>query len=293
MANILGVGVATVDIVNVTDGYPLQDTEVRAVSQETRRGGNTVNTLVVLSQLGHQCSWVGTVTDDDNHRIVQQDLTRYGINTQHCQLHAGKSTPTSYITLNRNNGSRTIVHYRELPELDATPFTQLDLSPYQWLHFEARNIQETRKMLEYSKSNYPEIPVSIEIEKNRDDIESLFTRPLNKNTIYFFSHHFAQQKNIDTAENLLTHYQKRLPDNLLVCTWGTQGAFAIQNDRLYHAKAYPPPCVIDTIGAGDTFNAGFINASLANHNTQKALDLASQLAGKKCGISGLHNISQS
>jgi len=292
MANILAVGIATVDIVNVTDGYPHEDSEVRAVSQQTRRGGNAANTLAVLSQLGHQCSWAGAITDDQNHAIVQQDLIKHGVNMRHCQLFPGQSTPTSYITLNQNNGSRTIVHYRNLPELNATPFTQLDLNSYQWVHFEARNIPETRKMIEYSKIHYPDIPVSIEIEKNRDEIESLFTPPISTNTIYFFSSHFARQYNFDSPQTLLAHYQPHLPGDLLICTWGTQGAYAMENNHFYHAKAYPPANVVDTIGAGDTFNAGFIDACLANLDTQNALDVASRLAGKKCGISGLHNILQ-
>jgi len=286
------VGIATVDIVNITDGYPVEDTEVRAISQHTRRGGNAANTLAVLSQLGHQCSWMGAISNDHNHNIVQQDFIRHSINTQHCQLFSGKSTPISYITLNKNNGSRTIVHYRNLPELESAPFTLMNLSDYQWLHFEARNIPETRKMLEFSRANFPNTPISIEIEKNRNEIESLFADTINKHTVYFFSSHFARQNNIDSPQALLNQYQQHLPDNLLICTWGRHGAYAMQNGQLYYTKAYQPAQIVDTIGAGDTFNAGFIHTYLANQDTQHALNIASQIAGKKCGMLGLHNILQ-
>ena len=49
MANILAVGIATIDIINRVNGYPHEDDEIRAISQSIRRGGNATNTLVVLS----------------------------------------------------------------------------------------------------------------------------------------------------------------------------------------------------------------------------------------------------
>jgi ketohexokinase len=49
------VGIATLDIINVVDTYPAENSEVRALSQQKVRGGNATNSLVVLSQLGYQC----------------------------------------------------------------------------------------------------------------------------------------------------------------------------------------------------------------------------------------------
>ena len=64
MARILGVGIATLDIINTVDGYPAEDSEVRAIHQRICRGGNATNTLVVLSQLGHRCAWAGVLADE-------------------------------------------------------------------------------------------------------------------------------------------------------------------------------------------------------------------------------------
>lgn len=46
---------------------------------------------------------------------------------------------------------------------------------------------------------------------------------------------------------------------VLVCAWAEQGADALGPDgRLLHSDAFPPPRVVDTLGAGDTFNASVI-----------------------------------
>ena len=51
MSKILGVGIATLDIINRVEHYPGADDEVRALSQVQVRGGNVTNTLVVLAQM--------------------------------------------------------------------------------------------------------------------------------------------------------------------------------------------------------------------------------------------------
>jgi ketohexokinase len=66
MPHILGIGIATLDIINSVDGYPAEDTEVRALRQQLRRGGNCTNTLAVLSQLGHRCAWGGVLAAEPN-----------------------------------------------------------------------------------------------------------------------------------------------------------------------------------------------------------------------------------
>jgi len=69
--------------------------------------------------------------------------------------------------------------------------------------------------------------------------------------------------------------------------WGDEGAWAIEADgTLYHAPAVPPPQIIDTIGAGDTFNAGMIGALAAGQSLGEALAAACLLAGKKVGQVG-------
>lgn len=46
---------------------------------------------------------------------------------------------------------------------------------------------------------------------------------------------------------------------VLICAWAEEGADALGPDgRLLHSDAFPPPRVVDTLGAGDTFNASVI-----------------------------------
>lgn len=283
MSRILIVGTATLDIINEVERYPREDDEIRALHQERRSGGNAANTALVLSQLGHQCSFLGTFATDDGARHIRAVLEDADIDLRHAPVIPGGTTPTSFITLSRATGSRTIVHHRNLPELRCQQCSDLSFGDYDWIHFEGRNIDATAAML---RAIGGEVRTSVEIEKPRADIEMLF--PLADTLI--FSRHYARATGHDDVRDFLEIQAATLSGTQLICAWGEAGAAALDHDR-YHWHAAPRlERVIDTIGAGDTFNAGIIAALLANRDLDDALRDAVELATRKCGQKGLHNL---
>ncbi len=284
---VLAVGIATLDIINTVTHYPQEDDEVRAVSQRICRGGNASNTLAVLSQLGHQCHWAGVLIDEPDADHIETDLARHQINCDAVlRLTEGK-VPTSYITHNQSNGSRSIIHHRDLPEYPFDAFSKVDLSRFDWLHFEGRNIGECARMLKHAKQQQPKLRCSLEIEKERPEIDSLFGLA----DLLLFSRSFAQSRGFASAPELLQDMAQRLPHTPLICAWGAAGAWARLAGKSYFSPAFPPPQTIDTLAAGDTFNAGIIDALLQHNPLDSALESACRLAGKKCGHLGLNFIT--
>ncbi len=288
MSSILAIGIATLDIINTVENYPQEDTEVRAIQQRICRGGNATNTLVMLSQLGHRCSWGGVCVESPEGKRILADLALFAIDIGPCRILSEGTVPTSYILLNQRNGSRTIVHYRDLPEFSWADFEKIDLSSFEWIHFEGRNVEETVKMLQRVRSCYPNLPVSVEIEKPRVGIEALFGYA----DILLFSKGFAMSQGYFDAPTFLRAMRQSYALNSwsCVCAWGDEGGYALGSEgRLLHSPAYPPPQVIDTLGAGDTFNAGIIDSLCRQQDLEVALHHACQLAGEKCGRMGLLN----
>lgn len=58
---ILCVGLVVLDIINVVDKYPEEDTDSRCLSQRWQRGGNASNSCTVLSLLGAPCAFMGSL----------------------------------------------------------------------------------------------------------------------------------------------------------------------------------------------------------------------------------------
>jgi ketohexokinase len=165
------VGVATLDIINRVERYPDEDSEVRATSQSQRMGGNAANTAVVLAQLGVQVFWVGNLADSAD--MVDQAFARHGVNASLAVRVPGAATPTSYILLSEATGSRSIVHFRDMPEYQRENFSALDLQGFDWVHFEGRAIDQLVPMLRRAHQMRG-LPVSLEVEKPRKGIEDLF-----------------------------------------------------------------------------------------------------------------------
>jgi len=288
---ILAVGVAALDIVNEVAAYPVEDAELRVLARRILRGGNAANTLAVLRQMGHGCAWAGTMGSDPEGALVLGDLELRGIAVGDCVRHPGGSTPTSYVILSRATGSRTILHYRDLPELSAADFSGIRLEGYDWVHFEGRDPDETAPMVrDCARRRLTGTRISLEVEKPRPQIESLFTGP----DVLVFSRSYAESCGHADPRRFLTSQWSRTDARLLVLPWGEGGAYAQARDGdIYHSPAHRPEQVRDTLGAGDVFNAALIDGLLSELPLPQLLARCTALAGHKCGMLGLNALVES
>jgi sugar/nucleoside kinase (ribokinase family) len=80
---------------------------------------------------------------------------------------------------------------------------------------------------------------------------------------------FTGHHDLDAATEALV--KSLQADQLLVIKRGPDGASAFQPDAAFHMRS-PQVTVIDTVGAGDTFNAAFLAALSDNKPIQHALE---------------------
>ncbi|BBP43997.1 PfkB family carbohydrate kinase [Thiosulfativibrio zosterae] len=286
MSKILGIGNCVLDIILSINDYPAEDSEVRANKKTLQVGGNVANTLYALSQLKHEVAICTTFATDDQAKWITKTLQERGINTEFTQKFIQGATPTSYINLSQSNGSRTIVHYRDLPEVSFDFFAKIEIEDFDWLHFEGRNLEHLPGMLNIAKTFLTHQPISLEVEKDRIGIDAILTQA----NVIFFSHHFAKQRGFKDGAECLKAMRQAAPQAHLICTWGENGAwFSSPNQTVNHHPAQQIK-VIDSLGAGDVFNAGVINALAAGKALAYAVKDGSDLAARKCQQIGLDNL---
>ncbi|KAG2204051.1 hypothetical protein INT47_007045 [Mucor saturninus] len=261
---------------------------MRANSVEQRIGGNTCNTAQVLTQFDHMN--VCYMSAAGSRETSRDDSI----------------TPSSTIIHNELTGSRTILSHNDIQDITCAEFREtfnhLNIYDNWWVHFEGRNISETVFQIDWLSNKATDegwrrqLVISVELEKPlRDDIECLIPRA----DIVFFSKIFAQHHGFKDAISFLKNWDvlntQLKPSAKAFCTWGEDGAAVLDNETktFYHAPVlHKIEKVIDTVGAGDTFNAGIISCLSRNgQDIKSATRYACTLATNKVAQKGFDGLS--
>lgn len=133
------------------------------------------------------------------------------------------------------------------------------------------------------------ITISVEIEKTREPLYQLFPH----GDVVFVSKDVARHFGFQTADSALRGLYSRVrPGAVLICAWAEKGADALCPDgSVVHSDAFPPESLVDTLGAGDTFNSAVIYTLSNGGTVQDALTFGCRVAGRKCGFHGYDGIA--
>ncbi|USP82839.1 hypothetical protein yc1106_10113 [Curvularia clavata] len=317
-SHIVCVGAVYTDTILTVPHFPIEDEKLRAKSITRRRGGNTANSLEVLSQLlRHDPSPAQSRTSTNLHLIAvlpnaQSPASQFIVESLpdvniECSLFRTdcQEAASSYIIQSQANRSRTIVSINELQEMQVSEFSQKVLQvattdggldwKRAWFHFEGRIPDVTHSCVEFLRKHLPHARVSVECEKPERTGMAYVAKLAD---VVFYSKIWAEKNGYADARSFLeAQCADKRDGTILCCTWGSGGAMAVKkgaDDSWADVKAWKDETtnVVDTIGAGDTFVAGML-FSLNNHEDwplQRKLEFANELAGRKVLQEGFGNL---
>jgi len=269
--NIAIVGEIYVDhIFTDFDHVPSLGEEVFAEQYHREAGGGTVNTACALARLGHHSSVFG-VFGEDEEAWLRSRLSSFGVHAEHA---CSSKLPNALTISMSTKSDRSFLSYaganRILEEYVALPETLAALSMAQHIHFAMPLGVELGKVL-LPALRSAGCTLSIDPGWRKDWFQSSGSLDVLRMVDLFLPN--------ESEAQLLTGHKE--PEQMLracaalglehtVIKLGPRGAAALKQDRLY--TTVPPDVeVVDTTGAGDAFDAGFIDAWLSGADIEEQL----------------------
>ncbi|HTB98888.1 MAG TPA: sugar kinase [Terracidiphilus sp.] len=257
---------------------PLEQ-ELLASGMAIRIGGSGAITAHNLAALGNAVGFVTAETGDDVGKLCHAELAHAGVDLSRCVPTPGIQTGVT-VHLQHAQQRHMLTYAGATANL---AFDDLDLGYLS----DARHFHMSSYYLQRALT--PRIPelfaklkaagLTLSLDPNDDP-----TQEWDRGVLDAIRHVdvlmpnereaclLAGEKNLDAAINAL-----RAVVPLLIVKRGLQGASAFAGDQCWHVPAHTVKSV-DAIGAGDSFNAGFLHAWLRGWPQEKVLAFANLTA---------------
>ncbi|TXT63570.1 MAG: putative Ribokinase [Promethearchaeota archaeon] len=253
---IVGLGEVVVDWVAEVPRFPKPDEKLDAISENYFSGGVTANYLVAVSRLGTRCGFIGAVGDDDYGDFLIKDFKEEGIDTTHTLKLKNKKTPVNFIFVAK--GEKTIIQspYMKTTKINTKDIKSSYISGAKLLHTTIIHPQITEKAIKIAKKHDVKLSIDLEAQIAERGWKSL-EKVLLKADVVILNREGAKKI---TKTHLPEEAAKKLVNYgipRVIITIGKEGAIITTSDFQKRIPAFEVEKVIDTTGAGDTFNGAF------------------------------------
>lgn len=269
-----------------------------------RFGGDTLNTAIHMARLGCDVAYVTAVGDDPLSDALVDAWAAEGVDTRFVLRHPVRS-PGIYAIHNDEEGERSFLYWREKSAARA----MFDLPQIEDALDSARNVD----LLYFSLISLAIIPADarkrmlsiakIVIERGGMVAYDSNFRPRlwpDRETALKVSHAAMACTTIGlpTFEDEIALSGAGCDHSDIIDRWlaagcsevvvkaGKDGCHLKALDRAKMHFPSKPVSVVDTTGAGDAFNAGFLAARIQGRTVDEAIDQAQQLAARVIGQVG-------
>ncbi|MBW8349843.1 fructoselysine 6-kinase [Bacillus sp. IITD106] len=230
-------------------------------------GGNPVNVAVYLKRLGARPAYIGWAGNDRYGEIMKNSISEMGVDISHLSIKEGK-TAISYVEL--VDSDRCFGEYDEgvMADFKLTE-EELDfIGKHQLVH--AGIYGRVEGYYPYFKEKG--LITSFDFS---DKLDHHLVKTLPQFVDCSF---FSYTKDDPFIRNFLKEI-KNLGSHIAVATLGEKGSLAYDGDQFYKCEAEESD-VVDTMGAGDSFIAGFIYGKLKGFSIPSCLELGSRMAAE-------------
>ncbi|GGC75326.1 2-dehydro-3-deoxygluconokinase [Thalassobacillus devorans] len=292
------------DVVTIGDAMitfdPSQKGPMRYADAFKRKvGGAEMNFAIGCARLGLATGWISRLGNDEFGRYIYNFVRGEGVDVSSVKLEDGYPTSLNFKEI-REDGSGRTFYYRENSPTTTLTIESLDehvIKTSKVLHItgvfpaidKEKNVELIEHMLKLAKAN--EVLVSLDPNIrlklwNRDVAKEALTRFLPYVDILLTGEDEAELL-FDTSlpEEVIKECRK-YEITALAIKRGDSGAFGYVDGSSLEVPAIQPKKVVDTVGAGDGFDAGFIYGYLQGWSLEKIIRFANTIGSMVVSVEG-------
>ncbi|MTE01223.1 fructoselysine 6-kinase [Paracoccus sp. YIM 132242] len=232
-------------------------------------GGNALNVAAQWRAQGLDARHFGIVGHDAEGDVVVAALSQAGLAGEDVERAAGSTAVT--LLLERDGDRRFLLEDLGVGQgYQPDPARHAALREADWAHLGTSTPDALVRQLVKDG-----VPFSVDVSTHHDALT------LDGVTLVFVSGPEDPDAPIEPVLRLL----RGRGAGRIVMTCGRRGAFLLEGEHLVHVPARPIK-VVDTCGAGDSFVAAFIAATISGRTGEEALGIATRAAARTCGHEG-------
>ena len=303
---VLGIGNAIVDVIcKVKDSFLSENSLAKGTMklvdeaefkkllsslkiEETIAGGSVANSIVGLSQLGNQVSFIGKVNNDELGNKYERSLTiekvKYYYKKKEEIIPTGTCliliTPDSERTMCTFLGIAGKVSDIDIDENAVKNSELVFLEGYLWDEGDPKSAFD--KAMRLSNKTAMSLSDQFCVDRHKKSFLDLVKNKLD----IIFANEQEVLSLIDTKNfNEVVSFGKKL-GKLIVVTRGEKGSIAIHNNEVVECNIKKGLKIVDLTGAGDLFAAGFLHGYVNNLSMKQNLEKGTDMSSKVIQIFG-------
>lgn len=276
MENILVLGSINIDFVTFAERYPQPGETIRGNDFGIFQEGKGANQAIALAKLGCTTWMLGKIGDDQLHDFTLDSLKKYHVHTDFIQSIKDIPTGSASIWVNQE-GENSIIIY---PGANA----QVDID---FIEQNEGLFHKTQWLLAQFEVPFPSIIQALKLARKHHLHTVIDPAPALEvhqspfwSLIDYLLLNEIELKALTGRNDLLSAIRELKSKGVkeVIVKMGEKGAVYESNNQLLIVPAFPIKKVVDTTGAGDCFDAGFIRGMIEYQSIEKAMKMANLVA---------------
>ncbi len=266
--------------------FPIPDKTSFTYSDiETSLGGSAANAACASATLGVKAGFIGNIGGDTEGGYLIQHLLKKGVDIARLRLVDGK-TGKAIVIVNAESNVE-VVEMRGVNE----PFGKVDptyIADAKYLLMTGTSLDALQMASHYAKENNVKVIFDPGRAKSREGLKALSSIIRNSDYLIINRAELAMmtgEKNVEKGIGKVMGENKEITSIIK----GGGSPVVVRGSEDFESQPFEVKPV-DTIGAGDSFCAGFIAGLVEHKSLQHSVMLANAVAAAKVERKGAHNV---